>query len=143
MPTRRRGLTLVEILVTLAIVATLSALLLGARPIRTARRLEIVNGHKQLEAFKLTRVTHQERWAMAIPHCKKLVDFCKGEPQFRDVVNSDGSRVDRTVLRLGELVEEWEAAVRDRQPTYLIEPKIEEHRVAVELRYLNLAPEEE
>ncbi|MFO0828338.1 MAG: type II secretion system protein [Phycisphaerales bacterium] len=145
----RRAFTLIELLVCCAIIAVAMSFLLSSRPTRVALRLQLVSGHQQIEQLTVANASKEEMWSFKIPHCERLVRFCKGEPLFKESQNPDGTREDKNVLKLEATMAEYVAAVErggvpspGMRPLSEIESDIEALRSVIELAYLGLTPEE-
>ena len=134
---RHRGFSIVEILVVLGIVVVLMGFFLAARPMRAARRIELLGGHKQIADG---RFAGARLWEFTLSHCRKLFDFCKGDPLYQNMHNQDGTVGDHDVDRLGELLDLYDAALAANPPqsTAEYEWRIESLRRTLEARYLKL-----
>jgi hypothetical protein len=127
-------------LVVIAVIAIVLVLFVSANPGRAARRLEIANGHKQIEEMRLAGTSWRDRWDYTLDHCEKLVRACREHPDFRTFSNPDGTREDKDVLRMEELFELRKAAIAATPPqsTSLFDHEIEALRQVLELRYFKL-----
>lgn len=134
-----RGFSLVEIIVVLVIVVIALGFLFSARPMRAARRLELMAGHRQILDG---RYAGDRLWAFKVDHCRRLARYCKEDEIFRVHVNPDGSRGDQDVLRLEELLDLYDAAANadPPKPTRLLLWPMDSLRTTLEARYLKLQP---
>lgn len=133
-----RAFSLIELLVVGGIIVILVTIFLVARPMRAAHRLELVAGSKKIaEWSRKTSV-----WEFKIPHCEKLVNFCRGDAKYKEFANEDGTREDKDVVRLDKLLTlRAEAYSHDPPKPFDRDWEIDSLRTTLERRYLGWPPE--
>jgi len=136
-----RAFSLIELLVVVGIVLILVTLFLSARPMRAAQRLELIAGARKIAEWNDSGSRRGTLWEFKTPHCERLVNYCKGDPSYKDWAefNRGGAREDKDVIRLDELLDlRAEAYAHDPPNPFRFDGEIDMYRVTLELRYLNL-----
>ncbi|MDZ4831929.1 MAG: prepilin-type N-terminal cleavage/methylation domain-containing protein [Phycisphaerae bacterium] len=133
-----RAFSLVELLVVLGIIVVVVVVFFSARPMRAAHRLELIAGSKKIAEWNDRATRKNPIWEFKIPHCERLVNYCKGDPRYKEWSNPDGTREDKDVVRLDELIDLRAAAYSyDPPKPFTLDNQIDALRQTLEDRYLN------
>lgn len=138
-----RAFSLIELLVVVGIVVILAAVFMSARPMRAAHRLELIAGSKKIAEWSDFGSQRGRLWEFMIPHCERLVNYCKGDPSYKEWAefNQDGVREDKDVIRLDELLDLRAQAYTHNPPKpFRFDGDIDELRGTLEWRYLRMTP---